>query len=233
MTSYEEPDPFALTGSAHGEPNGGWSPFAVALIATLVLLLGLGGALFGISVADKNKQAAASATTQPTTLPPLPDPATPTGTPTPAPTGTPSDTPSASPVTPPPTGDTIALPDLSGQDFQIARTKVRALGLGWRLVFEGTDANATVRVTDPVGGTVVRRGDTVKILVKGAAPMASVPGVVGMACAQAAAIIVDQGLYPDYPAGRDGVVLSQAPASTDPQTLHWNDAVKISCGKKS
>ena len=40
------------------EPEG-WSPLAVAMIATLVLLLGLAGALFGIYVANVNAAAAA------------------------------------------------------------------------------------------------------------------------------------------------------------------------------
>ncbi len=57
MTSYEMgPD----------EPEG-WSPLAVAMIATLVLLLGLAGALFGIYVANMN--AAAAATAAPTSPP--------------------------------------------------------------------------------------------------------------------------------------------------------------------
>ena len=112
----------------------------------------------------------------------------------------------------------------------MARTKVRDLKLGWRLEFEAAGTDSTVRVTEPKASTMVNRGDTIKIFVKGAAPLASVPGVKGLACTQAANLIVDRGLYPTYLTGRDGVVLSQAPASSDPPTLHWNDQVQISCG---
>ena len=59
MTAYEELGP--------EEPRG-WSPLAVAMIATLVLLLGLAGSLFGIYVSNVNAQAAA-ATTSPTPHP--------------------------------------------------------------------------------------------------------------------------------------------------------------------
>ena len=215
VTSYEEYEP--------EEPRG-WSPLAVALIATLVLLLGLGGALFGINVANKNKQVAT-------------DQVLPQGIPSQTVDATPAVTPTATPnpsfsatTTPPPPGDTFALPELAGMDFQAARTKVRDLKLGWRLVFEGSGTDATVRSTDPEASTVVKRGDAVKILVKGAAPLATVPGVKTLPCSQAAGIIVEQGLYPDYQTGRDGVVLSQTPSSSDPQTLHWNDQVQISCG---
>jgi hypothetical protein len=208
VTSYEEYEP--------EEPRG-WSPLAVALIATLVLLLGLGGALFGINVADRNKQVATDQILpqgMPTQT--VPDPSLPAAT------------------TPPPAGDTsalpFALPDLAGMDFQEARAKVRELKLGWRLVFEGSGTDATVRTTDPEASTMVKRGDTVKILVKGGAPLATVPGVSTLPCSQAATIIVDQGLYPEYETGREGVVLSQTPSSSDPQTLHWNDLVKIRCG---
>lgn len=212
VTSYDDYEP---------EGPRGWSPFAVALIATLVLLLGLGGALFGINVANKNAQG------------PLdPDPTTPsafpTQTPTPTATATSTSTP---PATTPPPGDTFALPDLAGLDFQTARTKVRDLKLGWRLVFEGNDANATVRASEPASGATVRKGDTIKIFVSGAAPLATVPGVKGLGCPQAAGIIIDHGLYPQYQSGREGVVLSQTPAAADPPTLHWNDEMQISCGR--
>ena len=42
------------------EPPRGWSPFAVASIATLVLLLALAGSLFGIYVSDQDRLAADS-----------------------------------------------------------------------------------------------------------------------------------------------------------------------------
>jgi hypothetical protein len=210
VTSYEQLDP---------EAPRGWSPLAVALIATLVLLLGLGGAVFGITVADRNKAAAGQQ------IEPIP-----TTTPTPTPTATAQPTVTSTPTS---TGtpDTFALPDLAGLDFRAARTKVRELKLGWRLTFEGTGSDASVRATEPAAGTLVKRGDTVKILVKGSAPVATVPNVKGLPCADAAALVVDAGLYPQYPTGRDGVVLSQTPSASDPATLRWNDEVTLSCGR--
>lgn len=221
MTSYEEYEP---------EGPRGWNPLAVALIATLVLLLGLGGALFGINVANKNKQAAAQGQVLPQTLqtPPV---YTPSPTPTITATPTPTAPPTVPPVTtPPPTGDTFALPNLNGLDFRTARTRVRDLKLGWRLVFEGTSTDASVRTTDPAPNAQVKVGATVKILVVGAAPIATVPPVKGLPCAQAAGLVVDQGLYPEYPTGREGVVLDQTPSASAPRTLHWNDMVQLTCG---
>ncbi len=223
VTSYEEFEP--------DQPRG-WSPLVVALIASLVLLLGLGGALFGINVANKNKQA-----NNHNVLPdsfPTASGVAPTATVTVTVTATAppvvSPTATASAVTSP-TGGSIALPDLSGLSFSDARTKVRDLKLGWRLVFEGTLADPTVRATDPPAATVLKPGDTVKILVKGAAPLATVPDVRGLSCSQAAARIVDAGLYPEYLSGRDGVVLSQDPMASAPKTLRWNDPLKIRCGQ--
>jgi hypothetical protein len=53
------------------EPRG-WSPVGVVLIATLVLLLGFGGALFGIYVANVNGAVASTPTTPPATTPHVP-----------------------------------------------------------------------------------------------------------------------------------------------------------------
>lgn len=218
VTSYEEFEP---------EQPRGWSPLAVALIASLVLLLGLGGALFGINVANKNKQASNSHVLPETlvTSPPVQPSATVSATPTIAPTATGAGTPSGTAA-----AGTFALPNLAGLDFQEARTKVRELKLGWNLVFEGTLADPIVRVTDPPATTVVKPGDTVKILVKGAAPLATVPDVKGKPCADAASQIVDAGLYPQYPTGRNGVVQSQSPTAAAPKTLRWNGEMEIRCG---
>ena len=205
-----DPDP--------GQPRG-WSPLAVAFIATLVLLLGLGGAIFGISAASRPRSVA--------TPTPLPQVArTPTVSPTVTPTGTPTvPTTTTTTTTAPP--DQFALPNLAGLDFKAARSKVRELKLGWRLEFEGPGTDPTVRATDPAGGTPVQRGTTIKIFVRGAAPKAVVPNVKGKPCDEAAALIVDNGLYPRYPTGRSGVVLTQTPVTAN---LVWNDEVEISCG---
>jgi hypothetical protein len=212
-SDYGHVDPVA-DGS---EGPRGWNPLAVAFIATLVLLLGLGGAIFGINAAGRPQSP------NPT---PLPQAA---GTPTSGPTATPTATATPGPTTTstPAPADTFPLPNLAGVDFKTARTKVRDLKLGWRLEFEGAGTDQTVRATDPTAGSPVNRGTTIKIFVKGAAPKAVVPSVKGKACDEAAALIVENGLYPTYPTGRSGVVLSQTSTSAD---LVWNDEMEIKCG---
>ncbi len=151
----------------------------------------------------------------------------------------PTSTPQASrPTTGRPTGTTrppdgFVLPDLAGRDFEQARTKLRGLGLGWKLIFQasdddGGDDGRRVGHTEPGPGAPVRRGDTVHVFVVGAAPSATVPGVVGMSCRQAGALVVDHGLYPRYPSGDIGQVLRQDPES--PGDLRWNDWVQLYCG---
>jgi hypothetical protein len=49
-----------------------------------------------------------------------------------------------------------------------------------------------------------------------------------MACGQARNLVVEHGLYPDYPDGQAGVVVRQDPAP--PADLHWNDRVALYCG---
>jgi PASTA domain len=203
----------------------GWSPFAVSAIALLVLLLGAGGAVFGIYVANKN--ATSSLGPGPLSTP-TPGPTGPTSGPTPTPTPTPT---AAGTPTPTPTPDSFALPDLSRMDFQAARQAVRNLNLGWQLIFEGTEGPDTVRATDPAAGATVHKGLTVHIYVTGPAPLAQVPDVQGKECIDAAAAIVDAGLYPDYgTTGKQGPVTSQTPLASDPPKLHWNDIVHIVCG---
>jgi hypothetical protein len=200
----------------------GWSPVGVALIATLVLLLGLGGALFGIHVANRARaiEPGGTVTRSGPTLPPAPTVA---ATPTPTPTATSGAT--ATPVA----GAPFPLPDVVGGDFKAARTELRGLRLGVLLVFDGTGTDTSVRATEPTPGAAVRRGTTVKVFVSGAAPLATVPDVGGLTCTEAARRIVDAGLYPRYPRGRVGSVISQVPAATDPATRHWNDTVEIVC----
>jgi PASTA domain-containing protein len=209
--TYEEVDP--------EEPRG-WSPLAVAMIATLVLLLGLAGALFGIYVSNVNAQAAALETS------PTPQPeiiVTPSPTPTPTPSPSPSPSPSPTPTTP---ADSFALPKLQGMDFKDARTKVRDLKLGWVLKFEGATNDPTVRDSDPAAGTFVTKGTTITIFVKGAAPAAVTPVITGKPCAVAADLIVDAGLYPDYKsAARTGTVLPAPPQLG----LKWNDKMALTC----
>lgn len=130
--------------------------------------------------------------------------------------------------TAPPAGQ-LVVPDLVGLDFAEAREELRRRDLGWRLVFRGTGGGRAVEGTDPPADQTVRAGVTVRVMVAGAAPPASVPDVIGDPCSKAASRLVDEGLYPDYPGGRAGQVLRQEP---DPGTeLRWNDRVRIYCGK--
>ena len=210
------PDTGLVSSYQDEEPPRGWSPFAVSAIATLILLLGVAGAVFGIHVANVNATTVLntpSATPSVTTTTPTTGPTFPTGGPT-----------SSGPP------DTFALPDLAGQDFQAARQKVRDLKLGWRFVFEGTDGDHTVRATDPAANASVHKGVTIKIFVTGPAPLATVPDVKGQPCSAAADAIVEAGLYPHYDTpARAGAVTDQTPLATDPPSLHWNDEVHITC----
>ena len=213
--TYEELEP--------DEPRG-WSPLAVAMIATLVLLLGLAGALFGIYVSNVNAQASVitSPTPQPEviTTPPVTPTASKSASPSPTVT-TPSPTPTA---TVPP--DAFALPKLDGMNFKDARTKVRDLKLGWALVFQGSGNDQTVKESTPPAGTLVQKGTTITIVVKGAAPPAVVPVITGKQCAVADGLIVDAGLYPDYKsAARTGTVQLAPPQIG----LKWNDKMSLTC----
>jgi PASTA domain len=212
MTSYEEMGP---------EQPQGWSPLAVAMIATLVLLLGLAGALFGIYVANVNAAAAAAAaspTPSATATPTTPvTPTTPPVTATPTPTVT----------TNPPAPETFPLPTLTGLDFMEARTKVRQLGLDWTLKFGPTGDDPTVVSTSPSAGVSVSPGTTILIVVEGRAPLADVPDIVGDPCADGTAMIIEAGLYPNYlTSARTGKVVLTAVLPG----ARWNDKMSLACG---
>jgi len=197
-------------------------PGVVGAIVVAVLVLAVVGATAGYFAAGEPRNTAGGT-----------DPTSPT---TSAPTTTPpitTDTPTAGPTAGSPGTPGFALPNLVGQDFQDARRKVRELGLGWRLVFRDSGDDKTVGSTVPGPGIQVRRGVTVTLYVRGKAPEATIPGVVGLPCNQAAGIIVDQGLYPQYPTGRAGVVQKQEPEAGGGTTVQWNDQVKIYCGAAS
>ncbi len=217
MSAYEEYEP---------DRPLGWSPLVVAVIATLVLLLGLGGALFGIHVANQN--AAALGVGTPTPTPPATSNPVTTPTATAGPTETGSAGPTASPTA---TGEAaFPLPDLAGLTFQAARQKVRELKLGWRLQFGSAGTDPTVHGSDPPANAAVTKGVTVKILVSGAAPLVSVPDIRNQPCAQAADAIIEAGLYPHYDtSARAGTVVTQLPLASDPQTLRWNDELHLLC----
>lgn len=199
----------------------------MVLIASLVLLLGLSGAVLGIHVANVN--AAVAAVTAPPT-----GTSTPTRTSTPTPTGRPTSsatpTGTASPTMDPKATSTgpdggITLPNLVRADFVDARDSVRDLGLNWTLVFGAAGSDRTVVATDPVAGTVVPPGATVKITVRGVAPPVAQPAIDGARCTDAVESIIDAGLVPTFVTGlRTGV------AFAPPQPgLRWNDHLLLAC----
>ena len=221
MTSYEEYEP---------EPPRGWSPFAVASIATLVLLLALGGSLFGIYVSDQNRLAAdsTSETPPPTSRPVVTSTTTPPASTSPSPSsGSPSTSPS-------PTASSFPVPDLTNLDFRVAWNKLRELKLGWDMKFEGAAGDLTVSSTDPAAGTPITKGTTVHVHVRGPAPLVAMPSLVGLPCDQVGDKLTDAGsLVADYPAGRTGTVKSQDPLATDPPELKWGGngtKATITCG---
>jgi hypothetical protein len=221
VTSYEEYEP---------EPPRGWSPFAVASIATLVLLLALAGSLFGIYVSDENRLTAdsTSETAPPLTSGPGPSVTTPPASTSPSPS-------SAGPSTSPsPSASTFGVPDLTNLDFRVAWAKLRELKLGWDMKFEGAAGDLTVSSTEPAAGTPITKGTTVHVHVRGPAPLVAMPALVGLPCDQVGDKLTDAGsLVADYPAGRTGVVTSQDPVATDPPKLKWGGngtKATITCG---
>jgi hypothetical protein len=124
----------------------------------------------------------------------------------------------------------LSLPDYSGQNFVTARTGMRGLQLGVRLYF-GTDGDdPAVLRTEPPTGTPITRGQTIKVYVSGAAPLLTLPTVTGMACDDGGKALAEAGVYPQYPTGRAGVVVSTDPDASA-TTVHWNDTVKVTCAR--
>jgi pyruvate/2-oxoglutarate dehydrogenase complex dihydrolipoamide acyltransferase (E2) component len=189
----------------------------IAAITVAVLVLAVIGATAGWLIADRAAQQAGA-----------------TGTPTPDVTapGT-SEPPVAEPSAVPTSAATnpggFALPDVRGMDFERARRQLRDLGLGVQVFFAKTGDDRTVERTMPAGGQIVRRGTAIKMYVKGAPPIATIPNVIGVACNQAGSIAADHGFNPQYPSGRSGVVLREDPDPTT-ATAHWNDTLKLFCG---
>jgi hypothetical protein len=131
-----------------------------------------------------------------------------------------------------PPGVSFPLPNVSGQDFEKARRQLRDLRLGVTVIFGSSGDDRRVERTEPAVGQPVWPGKSVNLYVFGRAPMATVPGVVGLACDEAGRVVADHGLTPQYPDGHSGRVLRQDPApSTD--TLRWNDQVHLYCGAAS
>lgn len=199
----------------------------IAAIAVAVLVLAVVGATAGWILAGRSgdNTAGPGGTTPPpgngTSAPPA-SPSTPMDQDPPA-TATPGGQNTRDP------GTSFAVPDVSGRDFVEARRELRDLRLGVTVVFGSSGDDRSVERTEPAAGRQTQRGNTVKLYVRGSAPYATIPGVVGVSCNQAGSIVADHGLVPQYPYGRSGVVLRTDPEQA-PDRLRWNEELKIYCG---
>ncbi len=202
---------------APGEPQAQRSRKGlVTAIVAAVLGLAVIGATAGWLLADRT--AGDGSTPPPTSSPATPGESEP-------PVAEPSVVPTAASVTP----AGFPLPDVRDTDFEQARKRLRSLNLGVQVFFAASGDDRTVERTVPPGGQLVRQGITVKLYVRGKAPLATVPSVLGLPCNQAGSIVADHGLTPQYPTGRQGVVVRQDPEATD-LTVHWNQTVRLYCG---
>ncbi len=111
------------------------------------------------------------------------------------------------------------------------------MGIGVQLTFDPKGvSDATVASTDPVAGTPVVKGQTVKITVEEPAPLLAVPSLLNMSCSDAGHQIAATGFTPSYPNGHSGPVTAQFPPPNQPGdalTYHWNDTIAITCGKST
>lgn len=219
MTDWSPTWPAPPSGPQRRPPRLVLVAGAAAAVAVLATVGAVGGWLLAGAQTPPDRGTVADASTS---EPPA------TSTPTATPAGAdPTDPSPAAWITSAPPAGQVALPDLVGKDFEQARQELRRLRLGWQLVFAEAGDDRRVERIEPRPGTTVRRGVTVKVYVIGAAPAASVPSVAGLPCARAAALVVEHGLYPDYPGGRTGRVVKQDPGPS--ADVRWNDRVRLYC----
>jgi len=186
------------------------------VIATSVAVLAIVGATGGYLLANAGPE------TSPTLAP--------TSSPTPVaatPTYTPSPVVSASRTASVPSG---TLPPGEGRDFREYFAQLRAMKLGVVLIFGEEGQAGLVTGTQPVEGSIIRAGITVKVYVAGAPPETQLPNVVGLPCRDARVPLGNVGLLPTYKTGQTGVVLSQFPDPATGGTARWNDHIELTCG---
>jgi hypothetical protein len=189
----------------------------LAAVAGAVVVLAAIGATGGwlLARSHQDNQGSASGSHTPTAAPssyssPSPTPAEP-----------------SQPESTTPGTDQFALPDVTGSDFADARRRLRDLRLGVQLVFRDAGDDRSVERTEPLPGTAVHAGVTVKLRVRGAAPSLTVPRLVGMTCAAAGKAAADAGFIPQYEPEKVGSAVRQDPeAFTE---AHWNDRITLQC----
>lgn len=210
---------------AGASPAPRFNRSVVAATASAIVVLAVVGATAGWILAGRAGTGAAGSGGSPS-------PSVGSAAPSTTDTATPSSSSTATGGTVTGNPDGFRLPDVTDQDFEHARRQLRELGLGVVLTFGQSGEDRTVWRTDPASGKIVRRGITVKVYVRGMAPYATIPGIVGVPCRQAGSIVADHGLVPQYPTGRTGVVLRTDPEQA-PDRLRWNDTLKVYCGMAS
>jgi hypothetical protein len=139
----------------------------------------------------------------------------------------PEPTPSSEPPSSP---SGYVLPDYEANsaDFITARDDLTAHKLGVELIFNPQGSDPRVLRTDPPAGTSVANGITVKVYVSGPAPTLDVQNVVGETCARAGKELAGDGLIPQYPNGKSGIVAVTDPVAGAPN-VSWNQQIQITC----
>jgi hypothetical protein len=144
----------------------GRSPLVPILVAVVILLL-LGLVVLGAFLLLNNRD---DVVTPPSTTPTVQTASAPATSPAPRTTTT-----SAPPTTAPPTE--VEIPDLKGQDYDVAAAKLKDLGFVPRRVdeFNGQFAAGKVTGTNPPAGNKVRPGTTIDVIVSKGLPQTTTP----------------------------------------------------------
>lgn len=207
----------------------GFSPGAIAALATALLVLAVAGLAIGWFVAGQDGDKNVSQE------------------PGPSPTAAASATPSAEPATATPTASAVpttvtttsavpavtTMPDLTVLNFRDARVQVQALKMSVTLTFGETgDTDGKVVRTEPKTGDPIKSGMNVKIFVVGEPPTFAMPEVAGLSCDKAKTTVLAAGLIIGrYPTGTRGLAWSTTPLAGT--TVAWNGRVEIICSTRS
>ena len=119
----------------------------------------------------------------------------------------------------------VELPDWTGRTKDDAEAQARSLGLGFEVAEQRHDpglAESRVLQQEPVAGTTVRKGRTVRVVVSLGGKMLTVPGLLGQPSRQADLELKRQGLQRGWDARlhddaiAEGLVIAQVPAPDTP-----------------